>query len=149
MPRIELPRFSKYLRSTDQNKLADYVERMAAAQRYGPVLRLMEDEGVFDARIKADELLKPDDPDYERWRQQRNEYESRRGTPFIGHWGSDPAAWRPITALTSIFLHVSVWHLLGNMVFLFAFGYTVELTLARSGIWRSTCSAVSAATWAT
>jgi len=129
LPRIELPRFSKYLRSTDQNKLADYVERMTAAQRYGPVLRLMEDEGVFDARIKADELLKPDDPDYARWRKQRNEYESRRGTPFIAHWGSDPAAWRPITALTSIFLHVSVWHLLGNMVFLFAFGYTVELTL--------------------
>jgi hypothetical protein len=32
-----------------------------------------------------------------------------------------------------VFLHGSFWHLLSNMVFLFAFGYTVELTL---GHWR-------------
>ena len=129
LPRIELPRFSAYLRTTDQKRIADYVDRMVAEERYGPVLRLMEDEGVFDARIKSDELLKPDDPDYAGWREQRNEYESRRGTPFIGHWGSDPAAWRPVTSITSVFLHASVWHLLSNMVFLFAFGYTVELTI--------------------
>jgi membrane associated rhomboid family serine protease len=133
LPRIEVPRFAKYLRSTGQDKFADYVERLAAANRYGPVLRMIEEEGVFDARIKSGELLTPNDPDYARWREQRTAYESRRGTPFISHWGSDPAAWRPITAITSVFLHASVWHLLGNMVFLFAFGYTVELTL---GWWR-------------
>jgi hypothetical protein len=33
--------------------------------------------------------------------------------------------------ITSVFLHGSLGHLIGNMVFLFAFGYTVELALGR------------------
>jgi membrane associated rhomboid family serine protease len=133
LPRIELPRFLDYLKSTYPGRRTEYVERLMAAKQYAWVLRAMEHEGVFDARLKADKVITPSDPDYALWREQRNEYESRRGTPFIEHWGSNPANWRPITAITSVFLHGSFWHLLGNMVFLFAFGYTVELTL---GHWR-------------
>jgi membrane associated rhomboid family serine protease len=133
LPRIEVPLFVKYLRSTDQTRLADYAARMADERRYASILELMEVQGGFDARLRAGELIAPNDPDYTTWREQRKEYDSLRGIPFIDHWGSNPATWRPITAITSIFLHAGFWHLLGNMVFLFAFGYTVELTL---GPWR-------------
>jgi membrane associated rhomboid family serine protease len=133
LPRIEVPVFIRYLKSTGQNALADSVARAAEAKQFGTVLQLMEDKDAFGARLRADELVPPGSPDYTTWRELRKEYESLRGVPFVNHWGSDPAAWRPITALTSVFLHASFWHLLGNMVFLFAFGYTVELTL---GPWR-------------
>jgi membrane associated rhomboid family serine protease len=131
LPRIEVPLFIKYLQSSNQARLAEYVARMAEARRYSSVLRIMESEDAFDARVKAGDLLPSDSPDYATWRELRKEYDSLRGTPFIARWGSDPAAWRPITAITSVFLHGSFMHLLGNMVFLFAFGYTVELTIGR------------------
>ena len=38
---------------------------------------------------------------------------------------------RPVTWLTATFLHGSIGHLIGNMVFLFLFGFSVELALGR------------------
>lgn len=131
LPRIELPRFSAYLKQVDHDDLAEYVERLTRAKRYGTALRLIEHEGTFLARLKAGTIVAPADADYPVWRNQRAEFESRRGTPFVEHWGSNPADWRPITAITAVFLHGSLWHLLGNMVFLFAFGYSVEHALGR------------------
>ena len=56
-----------------------------------------------------------------------------RFVPFLQDWGLVPArvnaeisAHNLLTVLTSLFLHVSVIHLLGNMWFLFVFGDAVE-----------------------
>lgn len=48
-------------------------------------------------------------------------------------WAFDPATPSPLTALTSLFLHANLVHLLGNLVFLAAVGPKVE---AISGAWR-------------
>src|SRR5882724_138803 len=53
LPRIELPRFAEYLKATYPDQRAEYVERMVAAKHYGVVLRLMEREGAFNARLQA------------------------------------------------------------------------------------------------
>jgi membrane associated rhomboid family serine protease len=45
---------------------------------------------------------------------------------IIDKWGCTPAHFRPITLLTSLFLHGDIWHLMGNMWFLFVFGKSVE-----------------------
>ncbi len=37
-----------------------------------------------------------------------------------------PDKWVPLTLLTSMFLHADLWHLLGNLLFLFVFGDNVE-----------------------
>ena len=42
-----------------------------------------------------------------------------------------PAAWTPLTLVTSIFLHADFWHLAGNMLFLWIFGDNVEDILGR------------------
>ena len=42
-----------------------------------------------------------------------------------------PAAARPWTYLTSMFVHANFFHLLGNMLYLFLFGSCVEDTLGR------------------
>ena len=55
--------------------------------------------------------------------------------PFTRHWAMDcnrDAEFRPITWLTATFLHSSTGHLLGNMLFLFLFGFSVELALGRT-----------------
>src|SRR5579862_7587887 len=45
---------------------------------------------------------------------------------FINHYGIIPAHLRPVTLLTSMFLHASPFHIIGNMLFLWAFGKSLE-----------------------
>lgn len=50
-------------------------------------------------------------------------------TATVAHTPSGPSAW--LTVLTSMFLHGSILHLLGNMLFLWIFGATVEDSTSR------------------
>jgi membrane associated rhomboid family serine protease len=45
---------------------------------------------------------------------------------FVDHWGIVPDQFRPITLLTSIFLHGGWLHIISNMVFLRAYGRNIE-----------------------
>jgi membrane associated rhomboid family serine protease len=45
---------------------------------------------------------------------------------FINHYGVVPARLRPVTLLTSLFLHGGWTHIIGNMLFLWAFGKSLE-----------------------
>ncbi len=52
---------------------------------------------------------------------------------FIAHWALRPAYFHPINLVTSMFLHGSWMHVLGNMLFLWVFGRNVEDIL---GHWK-------------
>jgi membrane associated rhomboid family serine protease len=45
---------------------------------------------------------------------------------IVTTWGFIPADFVPVTLLTSIFLHGSVVHIFGNMLFLYIYGDNVE-----------------------
>jgi membrane associated rhomboid family serine protease len=45
---------------------------------------------------------------------------------FLNRYGVIPAHFRPITLLTSMFLHAGWAHIIGNMLFLWAFGRSLE-----------------------
>jgi membrane associated rhomboid family serine protease/Zn-finger nucleic acid-binding protein len=52
----------------------------------------------------------------------------------FSEWGFIPAEWYRycgLTLITSFFLHGGIWHLLGNMYFLFIFGDNVENSLGK------------------
>jgi membrane associated rhomboid family serine protease len=53
-------------------------------------------------------------------------------TAFIDDWGIVPDHFRPITLLTSMFLHGGWLHIIANMVFLRAYGRNVEDLLGSS-----------------
>lgn len=67
------------------------------------------------------------------WRDGRRIFEQQRGRISSFQAGLVPADARPLTFITSMFLHGGWGHLLGNMVFLFLFGFTLERAL---GPWR-------------
>src|SRR6266704_1117555 len=46
-------------------------------------------------------------------------------------WGYTPAHPSTTTLFTSMFLHAGIWHLVGNMWFLWMFGNMIETPLAR------------------
>jgi len=45
---------------------------------------------------------------------------------FIARYALIPAHFRPVTLVTSMFMHASFLHILGNMIFLWAFGKSLE-----------------------
>jgi membrane associated rhomboid family serine protease len=51
---------------------------------------------------------------------------------FINSWGVVPAHLRPVTLLTSLFIHGGWSHIIGNMLFLWAFGKSLEDALGHT-----------------
>lgn len=65
----------------------------------------------------------------ESWPMQRQEFEQQRNRISSIAAGLTPAEAHPLAFITNQFLHGGWGHLLGNMVFLFLFGFTLETVL--------------------
>jgi membrane associated rhomboid family serine protease len=52
---------------------------------------------------------------------------------LLRDWGFTPSSPEATTLLTSMFIHASAWHLIGNMLYLWIFGTNVEWCLGRVG----------------
>lgn len=136
LPRLELPRYRDYLRQSHEGRCQDAAKEMDQALDSGmPLhgLEVMEWDRGFQAELHAGRIVRPEEPDYAPWREQRMKFDQMKGSVFTGRWASNPGDWQPETLVSAAFLHGSTAHLIGNMVFLFAFGFTVELALGR---WR-------------
>lgn len=132
LPAVELPRYSLYLRQSGNPTKAEMADEIDAAILHGRLVRplqLMERDRDFHRQLLAGHIVKPSEANYSTWHEQRSRFEAMRGEPFTERWASNPSDWDPMSLLTSVFLHGSISHLIGNMLFLFVFGYTVEQTL--------------------
>lgn len=133
LPALEIPRFIAWLGETGHPQAA----QARAMQRAGarrPLLQWMEHEPAFQQRLQAALAAAADDPGQAEWRAARSRYQALQPAPFTLRWSQSyakDAELRPVTWLTATFLHASTGHLLGNMVFLFLFGFSVELALGR------------------
>ena len=65
------------------------------------------------------------------WRANRSRFDALVNTISTRAYAFSPQDMRPVTWITNIFLHGSVMHLLGNMVFLFLFGFALEIAIGR------------------
>lgn len=133
LPALELPVFVGWLEETGSPR-APAARRMLEQRRYDALLDGLEYEKTFMARLHAGLVVRPGNPAHEQWQQDRRRYEKLQPAPFTAHWAQDnskDAPLRPVTWITAAFLHASTSHLIGNMVFLFLFGFSVELALGR------------------
>ena len=134
LPAVEVPRFVAWLEETGDKHLKD-ARALQKAGNHRMLLRWMEQEDGFQQRVQSPRFLSPEDPQYADWKTARSQYEARKPAPFTRHWAQSfekDAELRPVTWITATFLHGSTGHLIGNMVFLFLFGFSVELALGRS-----------------
>lgn len=133
MRTLEFPGYFAYLRQRGDRKSSRLAEQLEQQQLFNPgaVLHALETDHGFQEALHAGRIVRADDPGYAAWHEQRRQFERLKGPPFTARWAVDSAALDPWTLLSATFLHGSVAHLLGNMVFLFLFGYTVEVTLGR------------------
>ena len=140
LPAIELPAFAEHLRREAEHQGDARAQRRAKAvkqalndQRYAELYQLMWDEARFRRALLAQQVIRPGDAAFAAWSAARARMTPLEPAPFTHRWAAsyepDAPRWQPVRWLTSTFLHGSTQHLLGNMVFLFLFGFTLEMTL--------------------
>jgi membrane associated rhomboid family serine protease len=133
LPELELPPFVAWLEET-RSPRAKSARRLLTHEETGMLLDGMQREEAFLRKLRSDAVITPANPRYAEWKRDRQQYESMRPAPFTERWAQDytkDAEFKPWTWVTAAFLHGSTGHLLGNMLFLFLFGFSVELALGR------------------
>ncbi|MDO5289915.1 MAG: rhomboid family intramembrane serine protease [Pseudomonadota bacterium] len=136
LPAIELPAFVRHLQAQagpgDGQLRARAAAQALKAQQYPVLYQAMWYDSAFRQQLLAGQVIGPDNPQHAQWQAERAAFTPGEPRPFTGRWAQNHdagAPWRPITWLTNTFLHGSAGHLAGNMVFLFLFGFTLEMAL--------------------
>ena len=139
LPAIELPLFVRSLEEQSQREDSRYTDAMASMakelfkrKQYAQLYTFMWQERSFRQTLLKGSAITPTHPHYAEWKAARAQFAPREAKPFTERWAMNydaGAGFQPVQALTSTFLHGSTGHLLGNMVFLFLFGFTLELAL--------------------
>jgi membrane associated rhomboid family serine protease len=134
LPKLELPPFVDWLEKTDPKRGKQARRMLRFEESYPQLLEALQNEKQFLQKLRADEVITPTNPRYDEWKRDRQQYEAMLPAPFTQRWAQDygkDAESKPWTLVTAAFLHGSTGHLLGNMLFLFLFGFSVELALGR------------------
>lgn len=125
---LELPRYRDYLLAEGEEAFvrewSDELDEPGS-----PWLFRMLGDGPFMERLRAGEVVTPDSERYTEWRQQRQRFDDMLAQSTVMGWGLKPAELQPLTLVSHMFLHGGLMHLLGNMFFLLAVGFLVEMTL--------------------
>ncbi|MGD8525239.1 MAG: rhomboid family intramembrane serine protease [Thioalkalispiraceae bacterium] len=120
---IELPRYQQYL----------YHGKHALSRQVQ--MRLfweMQADGGFLEKLRNDQVITPGDSTYSEWKSKREYFDHLLNNIFSYRYSLKTADPSLLTIVSHMFLHADPAHLLGNMLFLFLFGFVVEITLGRS-----------------
>lgn len=132
---IELPAYRRYLENPD-NPTAfpgsiGYLDKDDTSTQ-DILLSMLIVDGPFLQQLEAEKIIVSGDPRFNEWRSQRTQFEAflNRSVEFrFSQINIHPSL---LTFFSAMFIHADVGHLLGNMVFLFLFGFVVEMTLGRT-----------------
>ncbi|HEB60119.1 MAG TPA: rhomboid family intramembrane serine protease [Gammaproteobacteria bacterium] len=127
---IELPRYIEWRRRHGRGEeLPDY-EDMDEEER----MRLfpeMYNDGDFQTLLKANLIVRPKDPEFQKWREVRNRFDAIISETFIDKYSLKTRYPSTLTMFSHMFLHANAEHLISNMIFLFLFGFVVEISMGR------------------
>ena len=129
---IELTAYSAYRQGADLEDFEPLDTRNMSDGQVGRLFMAMNRDSKFQQLLMDESVITPSDPVYPQWRELRNEYEAILAGVSVVSYGFIPNQARPVTALTYMFMHGSLGHLLGNMVFLFLAGVILEMGCGRT-----------------
>ncbi len=131
LAQIEIPLYETYLQQQNRTpKAGAYSENMDGETAYLWHQELAYDYS-FQQELQARRVVTPEDEHFARWEQLRTQYEEKFSSVILIRYGFRPAYHRPVTFITSMFMHGSVMHLVGNMFFLWIVGCALELGCGR------------------
>lgn len=87
----------------------------------------MNSDSKFLTKLLKDEIITPEDPEYDEWRELRDDYDYQRSKITTLKYGFIPFKHKPVTFITHMFMHGGFGHLFGNMVFLWLVGCMLEM----------------------
>jgi membrane associated rhomboid family serine protease len=127
LPEIEFPRYQEYRRYSGAGYLQTYPgeEPDSEYNRYYQLMT-MEYDGDFMRALKADEIIRPEDPIYPRWKRLRERFEKIQDSSFTQQYLLNYGELDPVSSVSHMFLHGDFGHLFGNMLFLLFLGILVE-----------------------
>lgn len=127
LARIELLRYSNELKGISQppttNSAAD-----PGSLSIGALFQMQRDKSYME-RLRDGRIITPRDAQYAEWRPKRVEFDRLLNRVTSERLGLRPAQVDGPSLLAHMFLHGSMAHLVGNMLFLFAVGFMVEAML--------------------
>lgn len=89
----------------------------------------MQFDAPFMARLRGEEIITPEHERYHEWLFARRQFDARFESVPTFDLGLKGGAFAVEDLIAHMFLHGSVMHLVGNMLFLFAVGFMVEAAL--------------------
>lgn len=129
LAQIEIPLYLKYRSGSAQAPAPDTGEPNEAA--YARAFQQMEADKNFMILLQTDRIVTIDHPHYRHWRHLRRIYNDMLEGVVTLSYGLRPAYPAPHTFFTYMFLHGSIGHLLGNMIFLWIVGCVLEVGCGR------------------
>ncbi|MCC6592413.1 MAG: rhomboid family intramembrane serine protease [Xanthomonadales bacterium] len=126
---LELPWLKRHLESRRRADMVAMLDRLLppAQARFAVQVQALDPE--FAERIAGAPFHEDGDPRTAAWRAQRNEFEIRLSRAFTPRYALRFHAPAFAQHLSSMFLHGSADHLLGNMIFLALLGLMTEAAL--------------------
>jgi len=134
LPEIELAAYYRYL-ETPGNPTAfpDAINYLDTGnpEAQSQLLSMLLVDGPFLQRLEAGQIIRPDSTEFANWQRQRTQFERllQRSVEFRFSQVNIHAS--VLTLFSAMFIHADLGHLLGNMFFLFLFGFVVEMILGR------------------
>ncbi|NOQ93195.1 MAG: rhomboid family intramembrane serine protease [Methylophaga sp.] len=119
---IEMPYFQKQL--IKQGKLTDADS--------APSFFELEFDRPFMQALESGEFITRSNPVYTEWKSKRTQLNTMKEEIVSWHYALKTGEPTLLTLFTHMFLHADFSHLFGNMVFLLAVGFIVELSMSSS-----------------
>lgn len=130
LPQLELPYYITYLKEAQHERIPDdALEHLDDPELQASLAMRMQWDEKFMARLRGDKIIPHVEPAYGQWRMQRAHFDAMIGRLSVERYGFKPAAQTPLTTVSHMFMHGSVGHIFGNMIFLFLVGFMTERVL--------------------
>ncbi|MEN8170837.1 MAG: rhomboid family intramembrane serine protease [Pseudomonadota bacterium] len=125
---IELPAAIAYAKRVNDYELAGDL-RYTNEKEFPYWVLSLQTNTEFVRAMERGEVISPDIEKYAEWKRKRERFnELYESITYVGY-GLRTAEPTIISLLSHMFLHAGFWHLFGNMLFLFAVGFLVEVTI--------------------
>ena len=131
LAKIELTAYRAYRQGVDLEGFEPLDTGNMADEQLGRLYRNMYQDDDFQNMLMGEVIITPSHTVYPQWRELRDEYDRLLSEVTVVSHGFIPAEARPVTILSHMFMHGSLGHLLGNMMFLFLAGVILEMGCGR------------------
>jgi membrane associated rhomboid family serine protease len=128
---IEVPHYILYLENGRSEPIASFATGDLDEDTMVRFYLELERDYQFIKKLKNEEIITPSNPYFAQWKLLRTGYDHKQEQIISLKYGFRPAYKSVLTSITYMFLHGSMGHLIGNMIFLWIVGSMLEMGLGR------------------